>query len=559
MKKIRLFIISILCILCLNINVNAYSNSTITANKTGEKYEYISGLPIYYNTANGYNLYVLNANTYFTTYTTLNDPVVASDSISYIVNNSNSTSSSYKNYYIAQVSILWYQDYINGNDTNIPSNIKNTIKNNTGDTVCYYINKIVNNAINYNISTSIKFLDNNISFTRNGNYYYSNVINVETYNLNSTPSVKLYNAPNSSDIINNTLVKNGTGSFQIRVPVSSMNNLSEKDFEVYITGYDNNNKVYQYTNYGSNPVIYGRNYSGSTNKVEASMPVFIKTSDKTNVRINILDKNDNYIRNLNYYIYSGDCTNKVCSSDNLITSFTTSNNYISLNSVLSEGIYTLVNKSSNNNYNLPTKYKFNVKNISSVQKITVSENNKYDDDREDSLRKVIIYNDFNDSNNYIKIYTSSNYLEESYNSKDISHEVYLSEGTYYIVDTKNNMNKLYFRITSDGRLQVKYNNDYVYADYISLDIYDYNDSLSNEDKVIYDEDSNTYYIDGVESLEIDNKINTKTTVSIEWLNDIVDCPITSLSKTVKYVIGASIMALGTYFLIRNVKRTKNNN
>ncbi len=559
MKIIRLFIISILCILCFNINVNAYSNSTITANKTGEKYEYISGLPIYYNTANGYNLYVLNNNTYFTTYTTLNDPVVASDAIGYIVNNSNSTSSSYKNYYIAQVSILWYQDYINGNDTNIPSNIKNSIKNNTGDTVCYYINKIVNNAINYNSSTSIKFLDNNISFTRNGNYYYSNVINVETYNLNSTPSVKLYNAPNSSDIINNTLVKNGTRSFQIRVPVSSMNNLSEKDFEVYITGYDNNNKVYQYTNYGSNPVIYGRNYSGSTNKVEASMPVFIKTSDKTNVRINILDKNDNYIRNLNYYIYSGDCTNKVCSSDNLITSFTTSNNYISLNNVLSEGIYTLVNKSNNNNYNLPTKYKFNVKNISSVQEINVSENNKYDDDREDSLRKVIIYNDFNDSNNDIKIYTNSNYLEESYNSKDVNHEVYLSEGTYYIVDTKNKMDKLYFRITSYGRLQVKYNNDYVYADYITLDVNDYNDSLSNEDKLIYDEDSNTYYIVGVGSLEIENKINTKTTVSIEWLNDIVDCPITSLSKTVKYVIGASIMALGTYFLIKNVKRDKNNN
>ena len=121
------------------------------------------------------------------------------------------------------------------------------------------------------------------------------------------------------------------------------------------------------------------------------------------------------------------------------------------------------------------------------------------------------------------------------------------------------MDKLYFRITSYGRLQVKYNNDYVYADYITLDVNDYNDSLSNEDKLIYDEDSNTYYIVGVGSLEIENKINTKTTVSIEWLNDIVDCPITSLSKTVKYVIGASIMALGTYFLIKNVKRDKNNN
>ena len=114
---------------------------------------------------------------------------------------------------------------------------------------------------------------------------------------------------------------------------------------------------------------------------------------------------------------------------------------------------------------------------------------------------------------------------------------------------------MYFKITDDGRLQVKYNNNYVYCDYITLDRNDYNDSLSNNDDVIYDEESNTYYVDGLDDITIEQTVDTE----IEWLNNLIDCPITSLSETIKYVIGASIIALGSYLLIKNVKKTKNNN
>ena len=215
MKKISLFILTILTILGFTSNVEAYSYSSITANRSGDKYEYVSGLPIYYNTANGYNIYVLNSDTYFDTYTSLTDPVEVNDGFSYIINNNNVTSSSYRNYYIAQVAVLWYQDYLNGNDTNIPSNIKNDIINNAiGDTVKTNINKLVNKAKSYSNNEAIKFIDKNVTFTRNDNYYYSNVINVETYNLRSTPSVRLYNAPTNATIVNNTVVSNGTGSFQ---------------------------------------------------------------------------------------------------------------------------------------------------------------------------------------------------------------------------------------------------------------------------------------------------------------------------------------------------------
>ena len=131
----------------------------------------------------------------------------------------------------------------------------------------------------------------------------------------------------------------------------------------------------------------------------------------------------------------------------------------------------------------------------------------------------------------------------------------MSEGTYYIVDSKNKMEKLYFKVTSNGNLQVKYNNDYVYADYITLNRNDYNNSLKNEDDIIYDEDTNTYYVDGFDNIEIEQTVDTR----IEWLTNVINCPITSLDETIKYVVGAIIIALGSYLLLRNVKKIKNNN
>ena len=59
MGKISKILISLICLLGFATSVSAASySSSITAYQTGERYEYISGLPIYYNRASSYNLYV---------------------------------------------------------------------------------------------------------------------------------------------------------------------------------------------------------------------------------------------------------------------------------------------------------------------------------------------------------------------------------------------------------------------------------------------------------------------------------------------------------------------
>lgn len=559
MKRFSKILLSILSIICFATSVNAasYPNS-ISVYKTGNSYEYISGLPIYYNQASGYNVYVLNYGTYFNTSTTLTNAVETDPGFTYIINNSNVTNSSYKNYYIAQAAILMYQDFLRGTN-NISSTLKETISSNTTDTFCYFINKLFNDAKVYGKNNStIDFINKDVTFTKNGNYYYSNVINVRTNNLRNTPSVSLYNAPTSSSIINNTVSSNGEGSFQVRIPASSLTTINEKDFEIYISGSAYNNTTYSYSNYGNDSVIYGRVYTSNYNNVEASIPANIKGIGSTNVRISILNDNENFISGLTYNIYSGDCTNSTCYSDNLVHTFTTRNNYVELKNVLGKGVYTLVNKTNTNNYNLPTKTKFEVKDINSIQYVDVKENSNINNNEEEDIkRKINIYNDLDDSANIIKIYSNSGVLVNSYRSNNTNYEIELTEGIYYIIDTKNKIDKLYFKVTSNGSLLVKYEDDYVFANSISLSKKNYQDTIidDNNNDIKYDEENNTYYVDD-EDIEITNEVTTTTT--IEWLSNVIDCPITSLNATVKYIIGAIVISTGLYLVILNVKKSKNN-
>lgn len=585
MKRFLSFFLSLMCILGFTTNVYAAASSSITTNISGTKYEYIDGLEVYYNYASSYPLYVLDNDTYFDSRTTLSDPDEANEGFAYIVNNSNVTSSSYKNYYIAQVAILWYQDYLNGNDNNISSSLKTKITNSNEDIVSYYINKLVNGAKAYNESDSlIRIIDKEVTFTKSGSYYYSNVIDVETDNLRSTPSVKFKNAPSSTSVVSNSLTKDGNGSFQIRIPASSLSSFNGDDFLIEITGSGYNNTVYKYTRYGTDDAIYGRVYSTSTNNEDASIIATIDSIERTNIRISVIDEDGDYISGLKYNIYSGDCSNTTCYSSDLVETFTTSSTYKTLNNTLSSGKYTLVNRSNYEYYGLPEKTVINVSNTTSVQEFIIDgedyyyDNNDYNNNY--TKKSVTIYNSLDDSTNIIKIYNSNNTLVDSFRGNKTSHKVSLYSGNYYIIDTEKTL-KVNFEVTENGDIYVTEGANKVKRSSIDLDNYylryttDINNNNNNntnndtnvnttnkndKNNVVYDESGNIHIenLDAVDSIDITNKVETKTDVKVEWLSNIIDCPITSLSSTIKYVVGAIILAIGAYLVVKNVKKQKNN-
>lgn len=554
MKNFSKILLGLICILGFTTNVKAASySSTITAYASSTKYEYIEGLPIYYHQASSYNLYVLDNNTRFTSSTTLRDPEEVDAGYAYIVNNSSVTNSSYKNYYIAQVAILWYEDYLNGNNTNISSSMKEYIASNTNDTVCYYINKLVNNAKTYAKNNSyIKFLDKDITFTRNGDYYYSNVIDVETNNLNSTPSVRLYNAPSSATVINNIVTSNGDGSFQIRIPSSSLTSYNKDDFEIYITGTGYNYSVYKYSNYGYNDAIYGRVYTNSSSSIEESIVAKISniSNTNTNVRISIVNSNGNYINGLSYRVYKGYCATTTCNSSDLVTTFTTTRTYVTLNNILSEGVYTL-ERVTDTNYQIPKKQLISVTDSNYVQEFTIDESD-YENNYYEEEYSIRIYSDLDDSTNIIKVKDDSNdKIIHSFRSNESYVDITITPGLYCIVDTDGSM-EIFFEITETGLLYVHENGEKVRRNSINIQEYLLRYPTDNED--IYTDEDGTIHIGNLDNVEISQEVNTE----VSWLSNIIDCPITSLSSTLKYVVGTIILGVGAYLVIRNVKKSKNN-
>lgn len=564
MKRISKILLSLICILGFTTCVNAASN-TITAYKSGTKYEYINGLPVYYNRSSSYALYVLDADTYYTANTSLVDPVEVDKGFAYIINNSKVTNDTYKNYYIAQIAILWYEDYLNGNNANISSSMKESISSKTSDTVCYYITKLVNNAKNYSKNGNlINFIDDKITFTKNGSYYYSNVIDVEVNGLNTKPSVSLYNAPSSATIINNTITNNGTGSFQIRIPVSSLTNIEEKDFIVNVTGTGYNYTYYKYSN-GTNDAIYAYSYSTNSGKVEASMVAQISGNYDSVVRIKVIDNDGDYISGIKYYIYSGNCVNDTCYNDDLVYSFTTKNIYTELENILSEGSYTLV-RTTETNYVIPKKVTFSIKDTNNIQTVIIDENdydNNYDNDYDKDYNNnqkygIKIYNTLNDSTNIIKIYNSNETLVDSFRADQNVFETLLYPGKYSLVDTKDSLVDIAIEVTNDGKLYIYVGNTKKEYSYIQLSDFLKRTTQVEDENINYDENGNIHIdnLDGVGSIDISNKVETST--KVEWLNNIIDCPITSLSSTIKYIVGAIIVGVGILLVVRNVKKQKNN-
>lgn len=564
MKRFSKILICLICLLGFTTKINAanYSDS-ITTYVSSTKLEYVNGLSVYYNRAGSYNIYSLDANTYFNNNTYLYNPIEADKGYAYIINNSNVTNDTYKNYYIANVAILWYEDYLNGNNQNISSALKDVIKSKTNDTICYYITKLVNNAKNYNKSGNlITFVTDEITFSKNGSYYYSNIIEVNVNGLNSTPSVSFYNAPTGTSVINNNITNNGTGTFQIRIPVSSLNNTNDRDFVVNVTGTGYNYNYYKYNN-GINTVIYGRSYTSNYSNQEASMIAKIDKTSNSNtiVKINIVNENGYYINGLTYRIYEGNCATSSCANKELVSTFTTTKTFITLDNILKEGVYTL-ERVTDTNYQIPKKQTISVSNSNYVQEFTIDENDYINNDEyNNDSYNVRILSDLNDSANIIKVIDDSNdKIVHSFRSNESYVDVTLTPGLYCILDTENTM-EIFFEITEKGLLYVHENGEKVKRD--SINIQDYlirytQDEVSNEENIHYDENGNIHIdnLDGIESIDISQNVETTTTV--EWLSNLIDCPITSLSSTIKYIVGAIILSTGIFMVVKNVKKNKNN-
>ena len=209
------------------------------------------------------------------------------DGFIYILENKPNTGDKYKDYYAMQIAIWWYEDIVNDNNVNIPRDVKiNILKKVNDDTFCRIIYNLVNGANNYSQKkdVSVSINTNNTKFNLNGNYYISEDIKV-TF-VGDKVDVVLKNAPKNAEIINKT-TKDGVITFNVKVPVSSLEKGKTTLFSVEVTSTRTIKSVYNYFfNEGFQKIVYGKVFKNDKSK-NASLTLSINVPEDKKYEVSI--------------------------------------------------------------------------------------------------------------------------------------------------------------------------------------------------------------------------------------------------------------------------------
>ena len=213
------------------------------------------------------------------------------DGFIYILENKPNTGDKYKDYYAMQIAIWWYEDIVNDNNVNIPRDVKiNILEKVNDDTFCRIIYNLVNGANNYSQKkdVSISISTNNTKFNLSGNYYISDDIKV-TF-VGGKVDVVLKNTPKNAEIINKT-TKNSVITFNVKVPVSSLEKGKTTSFSVEATSTRTIKSVYNYFfNEGFQKIVYGKVFTNDVSKnVSLTLSINVPEDKKYDVSISKTD------------------------------------------------------------------------------------------------------------------------------------------------------------------------------------------------------------------------------------------------------------------------------
>ena len=248
MKKFKLFAFFALVATMLFAGITGVSASTsIPDSFTSDNYkiiEYLDNFRVIVKTAdNGkYYIYCINMEAtydkgvHFTKQSTVNPGFI------YILNHKPNTGDRDKDFYITQMAVWYYEDYLNQNNNNLETAVKKYIvaHKDTND-VCKKIIELLNGAQTYVQQTGgLSLGKENISFTEKDGYFVSSVIPVTTRNLTGKLKYSLTNVPKGS-----LVVKSGNG-VKVKIPVAKIDEGNQLKFSLNVSGTYNKQEAYYY-------------------------------------------------------------------------------------------------------------------------------------------------------------------------------------------------------------------------------------------------------------------------------------------------------------------------
>lgn len=249
--------------------------------------EYIKNFPVIIKTAdNGsYYIYCMNLSATYAANIKFTKTGEVDPGYIYILNTNINTGDKDKDFYIKQMAVWYYEDYLNNTDYNLVKEVKEYIVSNVStDEVARLIYNLYRGAKNYKESVgSISLSADNITFTLEDGYYVSSEIKVTETNLTGSVKYSLTNTPAGS------LVVKSTNGVKVKIPASKITTGKQLTFSLNVeSSYTKYTGYYYYFNSSYQKVLF-QNPLETSVTVKDSITMVVKNEDKYEISISKTD------------------------------------------------------------------------------------------------------------------------------------------------------------------------------------------------------------------------------------------------------------------------------
>lgn len=198
----------------------------------------------------------------------------------YILNHIPNTGDKDKDFYITQLAVWYYGDYLNQNNHNLPADVKKFILYYASDRGAEDAKKNKNEAVNREVSVKVmdlvygakafkasykkkehtlKISENKVSFTNEGEYYVSSEIGITVKNVDNV-KYSMDGTPKGSQI-----VKGANGGVVIKIPAAAIPEGKKLTFTMNVKGnYVEEKAIYYYHSEKYQKLLFGKTIVDTT-------------------------------------------------------------------------------------------------------------------------------------------------------------------------------------------------------------------------------------------------------------------------------------------------------